>query len=75
MKLMKNSFKKLVIIVVYSTSQAQILSLHDAQATSLHHVDKSNVFYWLWEDLIAFFWFFFGFFGFFFQGEGRGWGV
>ena len=63
MKLMKNSFKKLVIIVVYSTSQAQILSLHDAQATSLHHVDKSNVFYWLWEDLIAFFLFFF--FGFF----------
>ena len=50
---------KLVIIVVYSTSQAQILTLHDTQATSLHHVDKSNVFYWLWEDLIAFFCFFF----------------
>ena len=39
---------------MYSTSQAQIFTLHDVQATSLHHVDKSNVFYWQWGDLIAF---------------------
>ena len=56
--------KKIVIIVVCNTLQAQIFTLHDVQAISLHHVDKSNAFYWLWEDLIAFFCFFFLFFFF-----------